>query len=127
MRSETGYGNGFFTVVKATLLALAVSLLAALAFAVILRVSGMGERWIYTINQGLKAISVMVGVFVFVQGEKGWLKGGCVGVLFTGLSYLAFSAIGGDFSLSWWIVVELFLSLFAGVVGGAIAVNVRRN
>ena len=126
MRSETGYGNGFFTVVKATLLALAVSLLAALAFAVILRVSGMGEWWIYTINQVLKGISVMVGVFVFIQGEKGWLKGGGVGVLFTGLSYLAFSAIGGDFSLGWLILLELLTAFFVGAISGILTVNVKK-
>ena len=119
-------GNGFFTVVKATLLALAVSLLAALAFAVILRVSGMGERWIYTINQVLKAISVMVGVFVFIQGEKGWLKGGCAGVSFTGLSYLALSAIGGDFSLGWLILLEVFTAFLVGAISGILAVNVKK-
>ena len=126
MRSETGYGNGFFTVIKATLLALAVSLMVALAFAVILRVSGMGERWIYTINQLAKGISILVGVAVFVRGEKGWLKGGGVGVLFTGLSYLAFSAIGGDFSLGWLILLELLTAFFVGAISGILAVNVKK-
>ena len=126
MRNETSYGNGFFTVIKATLLALAVSLMAAVAFAVILRVSGMGERWIYTINQLAKGISIRVGVAVFVRGEKGWLKGGGVGLLFTGLSYLAFSAIGGDFSLSWLILMELLIAFLVGAISGIFTVNVKK-
>ena len=126
MRNETSYGNGFFTVIKATLLALAVSLMVALAFAVILRVSGMGERWIYTINQLAKGISILVGVAVFVRGEKGWLKGGGVGLLFTGLSYLAFSAIGGDFSLSWLILLELLIAFLVGAISGIFTVNVKK-
>jgi len=55
------------------------------------------------------------------------LKGGAIGLLFTALSYLTFSALGGDFSVSVWIIVEIFLALFAGVVGGALAVNFRRG
>ena len=124
--NETTYGNGVFTIVKAVLLSLAVSLLAAVVFAVILQAAPMAQGTIYTINQVLKAVALAVGVFAFIRGEKGWLKGGVSGLLFTGLSYLAFSAIGGDFSLSWLALVELALAVFAGVVGGVIGVNLRR-
>ena len=126
MHSETSYGNGFFTVIKATLLALAVSLLAALGFAVVLRVSGGGEGWIYPINQILKAVSIVVGVFAFARGEKGWLKGGGTGLLFTALSYLAFSAIGGDFSLSWLILLEMATAFLVGAISGILTVNLKK-
>ena len=68
----------------------------------------------------------MLGTLLFIRGEKGWLKGGGAGLLFFALSYLTFSAIGGDFSLSWLIFMELGLALFAGVLGGVIGVNLRR-
>ena len=125
MHSETSYGNGFFTVIKATLLALAVSLLLAVGFAVLLR-AGVGEGWIYPINQLLKAVAIVVGVFTAVQGEKGWLKGGGAGLLFTGLSYLAFSAIGGDFSLSWLILLELAIAFLTGAISGILTVNLKK-
>ena len=127
MRNERTYGDGIFTVVKAAGLALALSLLGAVVFAVILRVGGVGERGIYPINQTVKGVSLALGALVCIRGEKGWLKGGCAGLLFTALSYLAFSALGGDFSLSWLIIVEVLLSVFAGVIGGAVAVNLRGN
>jgi hypothetical protein len=57
---------------------------------------------------------------------KGGLKGGIIGLLFAAVSYLAFSALGGDFSLSWLIIAELLLGLFVGALSGIIAVNVRR-
>ena len=72
-------------------------------------------------------LAVCIGTLAFVRGEKGFLKGGAIGVLFTALSYLAFSAIGGNFSLSWLIVCELLIALLSGVLSGAIAVNLRRN
>ena len=126
MQNETTYGNGFFTVVKSTLLALAFSLLASVVFACVLRAAPIPSKAIYPVNQTLKVLAICLGALVFVRGEKGWLKGGASALAFTALSYLAFSAIGGDFSLSWLIIVELAIALLAGVVSGAIAVNLRR-
>jgi hypothetical protein len=46
--------------------------------------------------------------------------------LFTALSYLAFSAFGGDFSLSWLIFVEVGVAFLAGALSGILAVNLKR-
>ena len=98
MRNDRVYSDGVFTVINAAGLALALSLLGAVIFAVLLRVCNWGDWVIYPVNQTLKGCSLAVGALVCVRGEKGWLKGGGAGLLFTGLSYLAFSALGGDFS-----------------------------
>ncbi len=119
--------NGLFSVVKGLLLALACSLFFTVIFANVLRGGKISDGAIYPVNQGIKTLSVAVGVLLFVRGEKGWLKGGVVGLLFTLLSYLAFSAIGGDFSLSWLLAVELFVGVFSGVLCGIIAVNISRR
>ena len=126
MRNETVYGNGFFTMVKATLLALAVSLLSAVVFAVIIRAVPCGAGTIYTVNQAIKALALAVGVLAFVRGEKGWLKGGGTGLLFTALSYLSFSAIGGDFSLSWLILLEVATAFLVGAISGILTVNLKK-
>lgn len=116
----------FFFIVKGVLLALGVSLLLAVVFAVVLRTTSWDERIIYPVNQIIKVIAVMVGVLVFIRGERGWLRGGIVGLLFTALSYLAFSAVGGDFSLSWLIFSELGVAFLAGALSGSLAVNLRK-
>ncbi|MBO5457475.1 MAG: TIGR04086 family membrane protein [Clostridia bacterium] len=116
----------FFPIVKAVLLALGISLLLAVTFAVVLRATSWGENIVYPVNQVIKVIAVMVGTLVFVRGEKGWLQGGIVGLLFTALSYLAFSSIGGDFSLSWLILLELGVAFLAGSLSGILAVNLRK-
>ena len=116
----------FFPIVKAVLLALGISLLLAVTFAVVLRATSWGENIVYPVNQVIKVIAVMVGTLVFVRGEKGWLQGGIVGLLFTALSYLAFSSIGGDFSLSWLILLELGVAFLAGALSGILAVNFRK-
>ena len=127
MQEENTYGNGFFTIVKGLLCALAAALLLAVVFASILQASPLPDSVIYPVNQIIKGVSIALGTVLFVRGDKGWLKGGAVGLLFTALSYLGFSALGGDFSLSWVAIVEVLLSVLTGAVCGAVAVNLHRN
>ena len=127
MRNDRVYGDGIFTVIKAAGLALVLSLLGAVVFAVLLRVCNWEDQVIYPVNQTLKGLSLAFGALICVSGEKGWLKGGGAGLLFTGLSYLAFSALGGDFSLSWLIIAELALAFFIGGIGGTLAVNLKKS
>lgn len=127
MQREGNIGESLFQVIKGTGLALALSLILALLFAVLLRCAYIPDTLIYPVNQTIKAVSLALGVLLCVRGEKGFIKGGGVALLFTALSYLAFSSIGGDFSLSWMIAVELFLAVMVGALSGSIAVNLRRN
>jgi len=126
MQNENSFGNGLFSVVKGVALALACSLLFSVLFACVLRFAPLPDKVIYPVNQVVKVLSVALGTFLFVRGEKGWLKGGGIALLFTAVSYLAFSAIGGTFALSWLILVELFFTVGVGVLSGILAVNLRR-
>lgn len=123
MRNES-FNDGF-AIVKGTAFAVAVSLLGAIVFAVILRSCSFSEAIIYPVNQTIKSLSLALGVALFVHGEKGWMKGSIIALLFTAVSYLAFSAIGNDFSLSWLIIAELALEVFVGALSGIVAVNIK--
>ena len=127
MQNETTVGNGLFQILKGALLALAFSFLMTVIFANVLRFTPLPDKVIYPVNQTVKVLSIALGVLVFIRGEKGFLKGIAVALIFTALSYLAFSAIGGDFSLSWLIFAELFIAILSGIICGAVAVNLRRN
>ena len=126
MRQDNSYGNAFFSVLKGAGLALALSLLFSIIFACLLRVTSIPHKAVYPVNQTAKLLLVFLGALAFVRGEKGWLQGGGIGLLFTALSYLAFSAIGGDFSFSWLIAAELVFTFLAGALGGILAVNVKK-
>ena len=125
MKKERIEERDLFCVVKAVLLALAISLFAVVVFAVILKVAPLRASTVYAVNQILKGCALAVGILVCVRGEKGWMKGGIIGVVFTMVSYLAFSAIGGDFSLSWLIFLELAFAFVIGAIGGIVAVNLK--
>ena len=121
------YGGGFFQILKGVVIALCFSLITVSAFAAVLRFTGVGDKGIYPVNQVIKALAIVIGCLSGLRNEKGFLKGVAVGLLFTALSYLAFSALGGDFSLSWVIFIELLLAVAVGGMSGALAVNLRRN
>ena len=127
MQNETTTGSAIFRIIKGVGLALAFSLLAAVVFASILQISPLPDKAIYPINQTVKVVAIILSSLVFIRGEKGLLQGLAIGGLFTALSYLTFSALGGDFSLSWLIFAELALALFVGAVSGVVAVNLKRE
>ena len=120
-------GNTFFDILKGVGLALAISFLGAVVLASILQTTNLPDKAIYPINQTIKIISAFLGALFFVHGERGWLKGIAVGLLFTALSYLTFSALGGGFALGWLIILETLICAFSGAVGGIVAVNMHRN
>ncbi len=124
--SDNEYGNCFFSIVKGAGLALALSLLFAVLFACILQCTAISTTVVYPVNQTLKNISILIGSLLFVRGEKGWIKGGGIGLVASALSYLTFSVIGGDFSLSWFVLIELLLSFLTGALGGILAVNLKK-
>ena len=125
MRNENSFNEGF-SIVKGVAFATAVSLLAAIVLAVLLRGGFLSNVIIYPINQAVKSVALALGTLLFIRGEKGLLKGVAVALLFTGVSYLAFSAIGNDFSLSWLILAELALAAIVGGISGILAVNLKR-
>ncbi|MBQ8657575.1 MAG: TIGR04086 family membrane protein [Clostridia bacterium] len=123
---QTGMSRAF-EVAKASVVALLLSLIGAFIFAVILRFTSLSDKVILPVNQVIKTAAIFFGVLLCVRGEKGLLKGALAGLFATMLSYLAFSAIGGDFSLSWLAVLELLFGVFAGALSGIFAVNIKRN
>lgn len=119
-------GRNGLCIVKGVAFALALSVLSAVVSACVFTIFNLPDRAAYPVNQALKILFAALGAAVFVRGEKGWLKGAAVGLGFFALSYFTFSAIGGDFSATWRIWVEGASTMFAGVVGGVIGVNLRR-
>ncbi len=116
-----------FEILKAALVSLLLSLVGAFAFAILLRVFNLSDKVVLPVNQVLKTIALFFGVLLCVRGEKGLLKGTLTGLFYAMLSYLAFSSIGGDFSLSWLVAVEVLFCMLAGALSGIFAVNVKRN
>ncbi len=124
MQREMSSTDGLFMVLKGAGVAIGISFLCALVFASVLQATSLPYSVIYPVNQIIKSASILAGMLLFVRGEKGWLKGLGVGGIFTALSYLTFSILGG-FSLSWLAILELLLGCIVGIIGGIVAVNLK--
>ena len=118
--------SDFFQMVRATCLAVLCSLCLCLAFSVVLNCTNIGDKWILPINFCIRAIAVFLGCAWFLRGEKGWLRGGIVGLMFTFLSGLTFALVGGGVELSWLLIVEVLFGVVSGSLSGIFAVNFRQ-
>ena len=119
------YTLDFLQIFKAVLIALACSVGFTLLLAFVLRVANLTDGIILPANVCIKAISLLLGCFCALRGEKGWLRGGIAGVLFIALSGLLFAFIGGDFSFSWLIIAEVAFGVIVGALAGIFAVNIK--
>ncbi|MBQ8427718.1 MAG: TIGR04086 family membrane protein [Clostridia bacterium] len=116
-----------FQVIKGVAVALICSVFTAAIFALIMRVCPVNDVVVTVVTQVLKALSLAIGVLLFLRGEKGLIKGIVCGLLFSMLGYLTFSALGGGFSISWLILVELIVFSAVGGLLGVVAVNVKKG
>ena len=112
-------------VIKATLIAIVCALVLTSAFALIMQATAMSDKLVLPVNLTIKAAAVFVGCALSLRGQKGWLRGMFVGLAFTCLSGLLFSLVGGDFSFSWLLIVEVLFGLITGALSGVFAVNLR--
>jgi putative membrane protein (TIGR04086 family) len=119
------YTLDFLQIFKAVLIALACSVGFTLLLAFVLRVANLTDGIILPANVCIKAVSLLLGCFCALRGEKGWLRGGIAGVLFIALSGLLFAFIGGDFSFSWLIIAEVAFGVIVGALAGIFAVNIK--
>lgn len=114
-----------FQTLKAALIAAACALVLAVGFALVLKISSFSDKVILPVNLCIKAVSIFVGCLCSLRGEKGWLRGGIAGLVFTFVSGLLFALVGGDFSFSWLLIVEVLFGFVAGALAGIFAVNIK--
>ena len=115
-------------VLKGCLIALCVSLVGILLFAVVLRFVSLSDTVIKIINQIIKVTSVLLGVKVCLKNNKskGLMKGSCVGAIYTIISYLVFSLLVASFNFSLSIFYDLIFSSVVGLICGVIFVNIKK-
>ena len=104
-------------VLKGTLIALSISLVAILIFALIIRFCNVSDKVIMPINQVIKIVSVLLGTWLAMrkQRDKGLYKGLLIGFCYTIFAFLLFSALSGSISFSVTLLNDM---LFGSVVGG---------
>lgn len=116
-------------IIKGSLIALCISLVGILIFAFILKFASISDKAIRPINQIIKGVSVLIGVFVAMRkvDKMGLVGGLLIGLVYTILAFVVFSTLDGHFELNLTLLNDLLFGGIMGAICGIIAVNVKRR
>ena len=119
----------FVSILKGSLLALSVCLIAILIFAFVLRTFTISDNVIRPVNQAIKIVSIFFGVFFGLKKSKnmGLISGMLIGLLFTIISFVSFSILDGNFDFGISLLNDCLFSSIIGGICGIIAVNFRKK
>lgn len=117
------------SVIKGSLISLAVSLVGILIFAFFIKYVAVPTSAIKPINQVIKGLSLFLGVFIALKksDKMGLVTGLLIGLVYTILAFVVFSILDGNFEFSKTLVNDLLFGGIIGAICGVIAVNLRRK
>lgn len=119
----------FVGILKGSLMALSVCLISILIFAFVLRTFTISDGVIRPVNQVIKTISILFGVFFGLKKSKdmGLISGMLIGLLFTIISFVSFSILDGNFDFGISLLNDCLFGSIIGGVCGIIAVNFHKK
>lgn len=130
VKSETKSNkNGvILTYVKAGIIAMIVTLVLILIFALILKVTNLSDAVITPVNLIIKSISIAVGTLILTKNGEGGLKKGLIlGVIFTALAFVVFSLLNGSFSFNLGLLADFAFGAVVGGLVGVLSVNLKKS
>ena len=110
------------SICKGVLIAVVITLLFILGFALVVQLAGLNNNVITPVMQVVKVICIFVAVAIAIKPakSKGWLYGALVGLLYMILTFLIFSLIDGKFSIGLNALSDLLFQTLVGLVSGVI-------
>ena len=117
------------SVAKGVMVAVCISLVLVLLFAFLLKFTNIPESTIKPVNQVIKGLSILMGVFVGLKRKKelGLVSGLLIGLIYTIAAFLVFSCLGGAFSFDLTLLTDLLFGAVMGAICGIICVNLKKS
>lgn len=117
--------NNILKIVKGSLLAITISIIGLIIFAIILTYTNVNENAIPTVIIIITIISILIGSQITTSSIKknGIINGMIVGLIYIGLLYLMSSIISKNFSLNNYAIIMIATGIAIGGLGGIIGVN----
>ncbi len=130
-KSSLKMSNNNFTiaVIKGVLVSVCVSLVLVLLFAFLLKFTNIPESTIKPVNQVIKGLSILIGVFVGLKRSKelGLVSGLIIGFLYTIVAFLIFACLGGIFAFDLTFLTDILFGAVMGSICGIICVNLKKS
>lgn len=114
-------------ILKASLLAVIVTLVGFLIFAVVMKLANLQETIIPPVNQAIRIISIALGGAVAARSSrtKGWLKGALTGLLYIVWALVISAIFGGKYAFDTVLLSDALLGIVVGAIGGIIGINIE--
>lgn len=113
--------------VKAIFIAILISLALILAFAFLIKSFDISDKAILPVNICIKLVSIFFATLIVTREKKhGMRKGIAVGFVYIVFSFLLFSILSKDFSISIKVLYDLIFGIVSGAICGIICVNIRK-
>ncbi|NLL56556.1 MAG: TIGR04086 family membrane protein [Clostridiales bacterium] len=117
-----------FDLLRGTIVAVIVSLILVLIFALLVNLIDIGQKVIVPVNQAIKIISIFIGCFIGIKNrQQGVIKGALIGLFYTFLSIFIFGIISKEISFKLINLVDMAFGIAAGIVSGILSVNLRKQ
>lgn len=114
-------------IVFSVLIAICVSVVGVLLFALIVKYLYLDENAVLIGNTVIKLLSTFIGIFIgYKNREMGVIKGALSGLIYILLSYFTFSLIGGNTLFAGLNILGILFGIIIGIISGIITVNLRK-
>ena len=122
-KTKSNMSNFWLCIVKGTIYALCIVMVAILLFAFVVKWMALGENAINIVNQIIKIVSIFFGVWVCLKKsyDKYLYKGMIVGAMFAVLSFLLFSVLNGSFAFDLTFLWDVVFATIIGAISAIIA------
>lgn len=119
--------KALWTILKGFFLAVLIALAGMLLLAAAVVLLGVPDGLLRALNQALKLIAVVLGVrfAVGMGGNRGFLTGLTVALLFMAVGYGCYAGLGGHVFSALAMLGEMLLGGAVGAISGAIFANMR--
>jgi len=130
MKSKTLNNNEniFLTILKGGIIAVAITLVFILIFALIIKFFTISNSVIFPINQVIKVVSLFIAMLIVTKGQKerGLVKGMLLGLVYFLVSFIIFSILQQSFSIEMNNVYDMLLTSLMGGIVGLISVHISK-
>lgn len=118
--------SAVFDIIKCVVFSLLISMIFVLILALIAKAAVISDTAVMYINQAIKLISLLLGIFFGMKSTRGGLiTGAIVGLLYTIFSFLIFALISRELSFDNITVFDFLIGIVAGLISGILTVNVK--
>lgn len=123
--TQEGTKSNLIRILKGSGIAILSTLILLIIYSAILTYTNINESTMKITIIAITAISILIGSFISSSNIKrnGLTNGALVGLIYILTIYLLSSIVSQNFMLSVTSVVMIIASIFAGAIGGIIAVN----